>query len=235
MDKSMKTKNIILLILAAILAASSKGEEVESFDVTKMQKQLIPYENEQIIRYIDSAGQAVDITIIKSEQTWIRGDFEEDDEYVIRRRKSTTLKSELENFEIDLFFYPKYDHLTENYSGWFCIDIKLNTTDWWCHFFYSDEDGNLTSDYPYYIIETHKSLEINGKVYCDVVEQRYTGLAYDDRVVDSYLFYNKTYGILQIDRDGKNILTIVPDEDKGNNSPGMIDYFDLPLAEHSVR
>ena len=50
----------------------------------------------------------------------------------------------------------------------------------------------------------YKSLEINGKVYFDVVELKdgFTNYWFKQ------LFYNKTYGILQINRDDKNSLTI---------------------------
>ena len=232
----MKTKKIILLAFIAILSAPSKGEEMKKYlNFTEAQKQLIPYENGQVMRFMDSVGQAVDITVNKSEQPWFRGDFEGEDngEYAKYRWKSATLKSGSDNFEIDMFINPKYDHLSEDYSGWFSIAIKPRDADIWWHFFYSDKEGNLTSDHPFYIIATHKNLEINGKVYYDVVEQKYAGAVFYDggghSDVDYRLFYNKTYGILQIKRDDKNILTLVPDE--GSNSPGMIDCFDNPLAE----
>ena len=233
----MKTKKIILLALIAILAASSKGEEIEYFDLTEAQKQLIPYENGQVISFIDGVGEAIDVTVIRSELLWLK--FEEDDTYVMYRRKLATLKSELDNFEIDLFIDAEYEYLSENYFDWFCIDIKPDTIDRWCYFFYSDKEENLPDDHPFYIVETHNNLEINGKVYYDVVEQKYTGTFADEEggqfEVAFHLFYNKTYGILQVDRDGRNFLTIVSDEDRGNNSLDMIDCFDIPLAERNVK
>ena len=235
----MRTKKIILLALAAILATLSKGEEIEYFDLTEAQKQLIPYEKGQVISFIDGVGETIDVTVIRSELLWLK--YEEDDTYIMYRRKSATLKSEPDNFEIDLFIEAEYAYLSENYFDWFCIDMKPDTLDRWCYFFYSDKEKNLPSDHPSYIIETHKNLEINGKVYYDVMEQKYTGTFCDERgrlyEMSFHLFYNKTYGILQVDRDGRNFLTIVPetDEDKGNNSPDMIDCFGTPLAERNVK
>jgi hypothetical protein len=232
----MKAKKIILLVLAAVLATLCKGQEIESYDLTEAQKQVIPYKNEKIVRFINDAGQTIDITTTKRTEG---GDYEQDNTSVMRRKKFETLKSEPDNIEISLFFNAEYDYLSENHLGWLRIDIKPNATESWFFFFYSDKEGNLSNDHPFYNTETHKNLEINGKVYCDVVEQKYTNMAYDGRGGQSevvfQLFYNKTYGILQVNRDGKNALTIVPDEDKGDNSPDMINHFGIPLAEHNVK
>jgi len=90
-------------------------------------------------------------------------------------------------------------------------------------------------DSPLYLTENYKSLEINGKVYYEVVEQKYNSTVYDGRGGQSkvffQLFYNKTYGILQINRDGENFLTI---NSKENNSPDSIDCIYLQIADTDV-
>ena len=55
---------------------------------------------------------------------------------------------------------------------------------------------------------THDSKEINGKVYYDVVECNTSNDVNGKPTIPTQLFYNKTCGILQINRDGENFLTL---------------------------
>jgi len=226
----MKAKTIILLALAlvAVLATSCKSEEeVERLDLTEAQIQSIPYEKGQVVRFINGAGQVVNFTVIKSKLSWSQEDE------VMYRVRSASLESESDNFRINLGISG-----SNHYSTSLDIQIRRGTNmDWnWMHFLSVDVEGNFRiSTYGYTSTSFHESLEINGKVYYDVIEQKseYEGTYL--RRIPIQLFYNKTYGVLQANREGQNVLTIVPDEGKGNNSIDAIDCFDAPLAERNVK
>ena len=73
---------------------------------------------------------------------------------------------------------------------------------------YSESKGNfLTVDN---VITVHNSIEINSKVYYDVVESKFipNRQIIGEPGISMQLYYNKTYGILQIIREGENFLTI---------------------------
>jgi len=236
----METKKIILLALVAVLATSCKSEEeVGRYDLTEAQQQLVPYEKGQVVRFIDGAGKIVNFTVIKGELQWLR-DSERDDKYdnkyIMYRRKFATLKSEIDNFQIGV--YINSNNIGSDYFACFGVQIRPNTNISWYYELYADSEGNpKTSTYNYTSTSFHKSLEINGKVYYDVIEQKreeYLNTNLNPRV-PIQLFYNKTYGILQVNKGGQNVLTIVPDEGKGNNGIDVIDCFYAPLAERNVK
>ena len=226
----MRTVNLILLALLAIFAFSScKGEEICRSELSEEKKQSIPYEKGQVISFINAKRQVIDVTVTESKMKWWQ---EKEDgftnDYSSTQIKSVTLKSIPSNIEISLEINadgclsggPYGDYSSLNIS----IENKLGFV------LMSDTEGNLwtNSNTSFY-----KSIEINGKVYFDVVEQKIdAAVHYGEYFPSKQLFYNKTYGILQINRDGKNFLTINPktDEDKENKSLDVIDCLDFPLA-----
>lgn len=211
----MKTIILIFLTLLVILVSScnSCGKELGRYDVTEAHKQLIPYKDGQSISCIGSAGQSIDITVTKSDFSWFRHDIDEDycGDYIMFKVAGVHLKSEPNDIQIGLAIGAS-DYFYGNYDGLLNVTIKPdNVYTRWQHFFlYSDAEGNFIPDTS---TSFHKSIEINGKVYYDVVEQN--RVLADEGISKPYrillqLFYNKTYGILQINRDGENFLTIAP-------------------------
>jgi len=232
----MKIKFLITLTLLVVSVSSCDAceeKELGRCDLTEPQKQLIPYEKGQVYSFIDSRGLSIDLTVIRSEQTWLREDIDGGNmctDYIMFRNKGVILKSEPNNIEISLGISAG-GCFSENAVGRLGIDIGIYNNRRCGYNLYSDAEGNFLTDNSFYVTEIHKSVEINGNVYFDVVEQKYT-LA-DEGISKPYriflqLFYNKTYGILQINRDGENFLTIKPKE---NNSPDGIDCIDIPLAD----
>ncbi len=200
----MKTKKIILLVFVAILATSC-GKEIGRCDFTEEQKQLIPYKKGQVINFTDHAGKIVDVIVTKSTLDWQRK--EEDsggmiDDYFTCRRKIVKLKSEPDDIRITLTFEADgCINGNYNYNIYNTLEINVefltkgisNTFS-----FPFDAEGNAITNGLYY-----SNLEINGNVYYDVIEEKW-----GER---SMFFYNKTYGILQVNsKDGENLLTINP-------------------------
>ena len=222
----MKTKKIILLALIAVFASSCKGEEIRRCGLTEAEKQLIPYELKQVVSFINSEGRDIDLTVISSETKW---DKEKEDgisdDYVSFEIKSVILKSDPNNLKIELRIANSDCLYGENNS---LLWITIN--DNWSVFLNSDTEGNFLIDN---FVSFHKSIEINNKVYYDVAEKKYNWTTFDGVNGQYQFFYNKTYGILQVNRDGKNFLTLNPktDEDKENKSLDVIDCLDFPLAD----
>ena len=222
----MRVINLIILILLAILATSCGGKEIGRCDLTEAQKQLIRYKKGQIICFTDGNGQAVNFSVTESELSWLRQDIDEESsfgsDYYTYRRKLVKLESSSNNLEIFLWIDSE-GCLSEKLLSSFVIAIGYGQPTIWEFSSWSDAAGNFL------IINSatfHESIEINGKVYYDVLEQK-------NHRDDSRLFYNKTYGILQINRDGENFLTInhKTDENGKYNNPVIIDCLDFPLAD----
>ena len=191
----MKIKKIIGMTLLAILISSCTPfieREIGRCDLTEAQMQIIPYQMGQVVSFIDGAGQTVDLTITQNELGWnydgMASSFHE--EYLAYRTKFVTLKSETDNPKIYLHIFAG-----ESLSGYDNCSLRIGITYSGGFIFNCDTEGNLSniigSDIFYH------SLEINGKVYYDVIEQEFI-----HKDVLTNLLYSKTYGILQIMSDG---------------------------------
>ncbi len=199
----MKTKKTILLALLAIFTFTScNGEEIERCELTKEQEQLIPYTKGQILSFTDEAGQVVDLIVTESTLDWLTARDESERDYYTYRRKYVRLESELNNLKISLRIVASGCLTGEDYNK-FEIGVNHLGRYWGNYLFYFDTEGSFKTSNNDFL---HDSVEINGKVYYDVFEQK--------NYKSIQLFYNKTYGILQIVRDDKSFLTLIPDQGK---------------------
>jgi len=206
----MKTKKIIFLVVLIVLI-SSCDKEIGRCDFTEAQLQTVPYEHEQTIGFINSEGNVIDL-VVTSKLTWnkVGGDGLFGGEYSMYRMNSVLLESEPDNIKIRLWNSAYNCLLGEDYSS-LEIYITKFVGGRLEHEVYLDfdPDGNFLffKDSPFY-----DSIEINGKVYFDVVEYSSNNTIYDGvggkEEVFQLVFYNTTYGILQVKRDGENFLTI---------------------------
>jgi len=202
----MKTK--ILIILALLTVLTSCDKKIGRCDLTEAQKQVIPYELGQTVSFIDDAGKTVDFTVTENELRWCQFtiDGRLGDSYVEYREKHAVLKSESNNLVIDLriaaiggLSEKKNEVLTGYVNSWFWITINS-----YGRFqLIVDPEGVFSNagSSPLYF---HDSFEINEKVYFDVIEKN----TYDDTNAPLQIFYNKTYGILQVKKEGENILML---------------------------
>ncbi len=185
----MRIIEIILLAFVAVLVSSCKGEEDIRLKLTEADKQMIPYKLGQTVSFINSSGQVFDVTVTEDKTDWWVLD-----EGVSIDRRAVRLQSEFDNIDIELFV-----------DGCIYADainfVRISVSD--CGLFelyFDSKEGQLLDHTPYEEVYFYDSLKINNKVYYDVVE---------DKVLDGIrqFFYNKTYGILQVNKNGEPLLT----------------------------
>ena len=189
----MKTKQIIILTLLAILVSSCCWGVRDTYvALTEAQKQLIPYEKGQVISFINWNGQIADITVTENKVEWsprMRDGSAFCSTYYKYEIKTVVLKWEASNFfEIRLvLFGPLNFHINIGYGSQSRFSLPFDT------------EGVPFATNSVSLLD---SIEINGKVYYDIVVQKRTnGTPWQ-------LFYNTTYGILQIKMDGRNFLML---------------------------
>lgn len=221
----MKTTKIFLLsFLVALNQLSCGANEIMRCDLTKDQELVIPYEKGHVYGFINGFGTAVnDVTVTEITEDWLKSRDEDTEDYFTYKKKSVTLESKQSNLKVFL-------NLTANgclNGGDYCTlevgflpKINEKCTGFNLSF---DAEGNLKeSNYNRSIYDPtfHKSIEINGHVYYNVVELNFrcvkTGVSqpYD---IPMQLFYNKTNGVLEVKSDGKTYLKIDPKTQKAED------------------
>ena len=205
----MKNLQVIFATIIILLAFTNcGGKELCRSELTEPQRQLIPYEKGAVYSFINSEGQVVDLTVTESKLDWLQlsiGSYKGD--YASSEVKTVVLQSETADFEIKLQIFSsdcarngKYSYLLILINKSSNFSLFANVEGNW--------DGGKWDGARYAVpISFYDKWEINKKLYYDVVQQ----------ITNSgkeQLFYNKTYGILQINSDGKNFLTLIPDQGK---------------------
>ena len=209
--KHMKSKIFIALTFLSVLIATYScfnGKEIGRCNFTEEQKQLIPYYKGQIISFIYNTEKNIDLTVTGNILDWVNGRPEgSQHDYIKQKRKFVTLRSDQNNLEITLILYAGNCLSDFDYHSWFSISI--NNGEVGNYILELNSAGSfLSNNYTFF----HNSLKINDINYYNVVENKYNKEIFDGKggryEVLMQLFYNKTYGILQVNRDGNNFLTI---------------------------
>ncbi len=199
----MKTKKMIALILLSVLALSCQQKEIYN-ELTEAQKQLIPYELGRVVSFIDNiTEQVISFTVIRDTTIFWFDDCDYSRNCVINEKRLVKLLSELDNSAISLSLDANRNRLQiHTFHRYFDLDYDANA-----QFETVEQDS-----YKQYLRD---SIEINNNMYYDVVDCiSESGGSYNENGetipanTAMQLFYNKSYGILQIKREGKNVLTI---------------------------
>jgi len=188
----MKAKILIILTLLAIFTFSCNKDEY--CILTEAQKQIIPYKEGEVISFIDKAGVTVDLTVTKSQEKWIkeRIDAAFGNSYYIIEQKSVILESESNNLRVCLTLESIDGHKPPNPCAFL---IEINNEVRFLMISNAKGDFRKTDN----SITLHERMKINNTVYYDVVEKNENSMQ---------LFYNKAYGILQINNANENFLTL---------------------------
>ena len=189
----MKRLHIPLFAIMAVMAVSCYPV-VERVPLMAYQKQMIPYQKGQKVCFTDAKGDTslFTTTDITTEWNW-------DETALIKiwlQNYTVNLQSEF-NDQISLkvgTFSLDYDGI-DYYNK---VNLILKDLDFSLPF---DCAGKFYIHTEYYGSQWHvyDSLSINDRMYYDVVEENNQ---------NGQLYYNKTYGILQVRQNGKDILTL---------------------------
>ena len=194
----MKTKILISLALFAILIISCNKIRYWYYELTEVDKQIIPYELGQTVSFIDSEGYPFILTVQQDTTYLIADRLSGSNIYKMIGRRVVKLQSESLIISLAVEGYSPDDRYNT-------IDVFISIVELGTSLYYGiryDKKGEFLGS------GIHNSMDINGKVYYDVVECNTSKDVNGQPTIPTQLFYNKTYGILQINRDGENFLTI---------------------------
>lgn len=196
MTTRMKTLKWILLtgLSAVVLFGCTKEER---YALTAIDKQMVPYQKGDVVRFIDEKGRLSTLPVVVSEIKW-------DEEKVklrpaIAECKTVRLESERDE---DLWLYMTVRAWTTAHE-----DNRFISISKWSFIgsfrIYYDSEGRFRTDAGQYQY-VYDSIDINHYVYYDVCFVR----GWDDARRE--LYYNKDYGVLQVKDAGKSIFKLVP-------------------------
>ena len=189
----MKRLPILLFMIMAVMAVSC-DIAVERIPLMEYQKQMIPYQKGQTVCFTDANGKTILFTTtdIITEWDWDEAAFIK----IWLQKYKVKLQSEsndMISLQIGTFSYDYYIlDTSSNKVSLTLKDLHFGPPfDCAGKFYAHAEDGSL-----WHVYDT---LSINNKEYYDVVLEEKG---------NNQLYYNKTYGILQVRQDGKDILTL---------------------------
>ena len=184
----MKRLHILLFAIVAVMAVSC-DIAVERVPLMAYQKQMIPYQKGQTVCFTDANGKTSLFTT-----TDIITEWNEDGAAITKcwlQRYTVILQSESGNqisLRVGSFSFDYYGMDYYNKVNLIFKDLVFSPP--------FDCAGKFYTDAAHKIYDT---LSINNKEYYDVVLEEKG---------NNQLYYNKTYGILQVRQDGKDILTL---------------------------
>lgn len=170
--------------MMVVLMATSCNIALEKHPLMAYQKQLIPYKKGQKVRFTNENGDTILFTT-KVITEWV------EDVWSVTRIQTECRKVNLqsesgESISLELGEPDDYGYYNE--PG---LRIRVNNIHFHLLF---DCEGIF---YP----NTFDSLSINNRTYYKVVLQEIGDAS-------TQLYYNKTYGILQVNQNGKSLLTL---------------------------
>ena len=190
----MKTNKLILFV--GLLSMAFWGCNKESHPLTEIDKQMIPYELGDTIRFINESGRLSTLPVVEDETEW----------------RETTVLNKPVSFECrriylkskgDYWIYMYMKAWTTEHDGYRFVDIGGASAFVGDFRIYYDSKGHFrTGEGQYQYV--YDSLEIDHKVYYNVCFVR----GWQDARRE--LYYNTEYGILQVKKSGRNIFTLVP-------------------------
>lgn len=183
----MKAIKLIVLAGFSLVALYGCIDSKEWRSLTTIEKQMIPYELGDTVRFVDEKGVlsllTVDRDVIYKEQ--YSGGLSTEILYEVRNVRLSSERGDL-SFVLDVAAWRIWNnHIPHIY-------INMG------------KDKNFEFEIPYDSkgnIGNYDSLEINNHTYYDVAVAESRGVQ---------LYYNKTYGILQVTQNEKNIFTLIP-------------------------
>ena len=214
----MKANILIILTILVVLISSCRTREIAYFKLTDEVKQVIPYEKGDIVSFMDSDGQVINFMVTENITRWAHvSDNNFRNDYYSFEIKEATLKSEINNLVIKLKISnpicdPDDCDPNDVNNDLYILSIGVEYYELGFNNICTDRKGDfLTSTYisnDSIEISTIFSefMEINNNVFYNVVESILKNN--NTQYIYRRLLYSKTYGILQVCKDGEILLTI---------------------------
>ncbi|MCL2073819.1 MAG: hypothetical protein FWH18_07860 [Marinilabiliaceae bacterium] len=194
----MKLKISVILALFAVFATLNSCRcNIHYLELSKTQQQMIPYELGQTINFVDSVGKKFDVVVISDTTYWENPIVYHYNCEIYREYREVTLRSDSENLEIALTIYGEAKEI-DNLS----LIISIAQSDIVIKYFTLgyDKKGRFRNYESYFGSQNlYERFEINSHVYCEVLENQFSFYV---------IYFNKTYGILQIKIKDEIIFTI---------------------------
>ena len=182
----MKAIKLIVLAGFSLVALYGCIDSKEWRSLTTIEKQMIPYELGDTVRFVDEKGVlsllTVDRDVIYKEQ--YSGGLSTEILYEVRNVRLSSERGDL-SFVLDVAAWRRWNEHRPNIY----ISMGKDNPDFEIYY---DSKGNIGN---------YDSLEINSHTYYDVALVESRGVQ---------LYYNKTSGILQVTQNDKSIFTLVP-------------------------
>lgn len=166
------------ILLLAVLAFSCTKEK--RYYLTEVDKQMIPYQVGDTIYGRDQWEKQKILTVRYIKTDWITDGY---NDWLWSQWQVTHVQSEQDDFSFELAIYNWRDYDIKS----LIISSKIG---------YSvvyDKNGKF--------VDVYDSLQINNKVYYDVAFSELENNLHQ-------VYYNKTYGVLQIKEYGKTVFTL---------------------------
>ena len=219
----MKTIRYLIPVFFALLVSSCcRSREEGRSRFTEEQNRLIPYQKGTIVSFIDHNGEVVSFKT-SERKTWWGGSMdlfsEGCSDYIRFETGKAVLSSTYDDSKIELWMNLNADRGADGFfydgelrwDGSCSIHIGMNLIYSDCTTYLdfnlqADKDGAFFTDDP--SVSFFEYHEINNYGYYDVIEKNQTATNPYGGQIPVRLFYNKDYGILQIDVAEKNFLML---------------------------
>lgn len=202
----MKTHHLIVIAELMVLASSCCNVKEGNLEFSKEQKQWAPYKKNATCGFMNDKGVVVNLTVTEKKTDWRQADVVDGvmcGDYILVEQEWITL-SNPDNLKFELCAEMNYWYNTTGreveWDNKCCLWVyfwRSSDQNYKTFRYLLDKSGNFVTDNESTFF--HESMEIGGKTYNNVVENR------SDKDV---LFYNKAQGVLKLEENGKDVLII---------------------------
>jgi len=206
----MKLISLQIIVISYLLSSCcAGGDSVETgkYKLSEKEKELIPYSENQRIGFKSDSGDEFDFIVTHESVEWkkmnddnARRPFCESD-FFYSQNKKVVLESEIPSFNIKFFMDSRHHKEIEDSDNYYeynlpFFDVSINDFSFPISY---DSLSNISCEkyYPIEYMELHKSIQINNRVYKNVLESKYTSNNEKEEAYPSSIFYSNE-GLLQI-------------------------------------
>jgi len=206
-----KVHFLIVLIVLFITSCCEDPEEIDRFDLTQAELDLIPYELNQTIHFQHNNGFEFDFQVVENTLSW-----EEEHPFCESpccnqgfysyQSKSTVLSSVYPNFNIKFHINSGY-RISQGFNNSHLSDLQISLNYDYFSILQSDSLAHFICDNTMIFYD---SLVLNQRLFYDVIEAPLTKYQIFDTTLSrpKSILYNQQFGLLQIKTNKNESYTI---------------------------